>query len=764
MAELGLGMQTVLLGGLSPDHPISFAETSEGKLLLANGIDPMLEWDGQKSVAEPCGVIPPTQAVSMSGVGPGSILGKFFAFQRYIDDEGNPSNLSPIGIAFNSGYDSLIDNVDFVPNTGVVTITSLNHGLTGTQPVTISGVRGVNVNGNFTVRVVDEDTFVVQGLVVTGGFYEGGGSWQTGSAVITYTGVQQPNDFTIVRRQVLRNLSGNMESLYVDVDTTDLTSTTFLSAGTDEQLIGGIAVPLYYGEDDLPYANRYGVPPNHKSVLCSHKGRVYAGCDSIYDIGHVEPQFNSNKFQGVGTEWRNTFIGRMLYVDGAKNPYEITSVDVVNQVITTSSPYLDSQVPYALYLIRPAVAEHRLIYYSEAGLSEAWPPYNALAIPETNDEIVGLLSLGQYLYVAERRHLHRVTFQGDPSDGSIFLAATRGSINNRTYIVVDNDVYFMDEIGIYKFDGQEVKSVSLQIQNLFQNDGTSIINIDWNADQTLWHAAHDPARDTIRWFVSIVGYEGLFNAICYNYRTDHFWFEEYSVSINSSTNATIGCRRSLVGTDARRVLCLSQGFYDGIDGTGTTRGTATSSTSTTITDSAATFEAVEGAPVTIVEGGGAGQTSIIATVTDTQLEVLRPFAIPLDSSSVYQIGGIPWSWRSGWFRYYHHEEEASRDVEIIFRPTATKSTLNIQLFYDHDPAPRVWGVSDQKDGIRTLSGDSNIYVDLAVNRGWARQRMKGHSGEYAYGHTYVSVEMSGVQSGSPVIVSQLILNDVDQEG
>lgn len=764
MAELGLGLQTVLLGGLSTDHPVSFAETSEGKLLLANGIDPMLEWDGQKSVAEPCGVAPPTQAVSMTGVGPGPILGKFFAFQRYIDDEGNPSNLSPIGTAFDSGRDCLIDDVNFSPSTGVVTITSFGHGLSGSPQLTISGVQGVNVNGKFTVHVVDEDTFVVQNLVVTGGFYERGGSWQTGSAVITYSGVQPPNDSTVVRRQVLRNLSGNMESLYVDVDTADMTSTTFLSAGTDEQLIGGISVPLYYGEDDLPYANRYGVPPSHKSVLCSHKGRVYAGCDSIYNVGHIEPRFNSNQFQGVGTQWRKTFIGRMLFVDGARSPYEITDVDVDNQLITTSSPYIDGSVPYALYLIRPAVAERRLIYYTEAGLSEAWPPYNALAIPETNDEIVGLKSYGQYLYVSERRHLHRVTFQGDPSDGSIFLASERGTINNRTQLVVDDDFYSMDEIGIYKFDGQDTTSVSLPIQNLFQDDGTSTINIDWNADQTLWHAAHDPARDTIRWFVSIVGYEGLFNAICYNYRTDRFWLEEYPVPINSSTNATIGCRRSLTGTDARRVLCLSQGFYDGIDGTGTTRGIVTSATATTISDSSASFEAVEGAPVTIVEGTGAGQTSIVATVTNTELEVLQPFAVPPDSSSVYQIGGIPWSWRSGWFRYYHHEEEASRDVELIFRPTSTDSTLNIQLFYDHDPTPRVWGVSDQKDGVRTLVGDSNIYVDLAVSRGWARQRMKGHSGEYAYGHTYVSVEMSGVQSGSPVIVSQLILNDIDQEG
>lgn len=431
--------------------------------------------------------------------------------------------------------------------------------------------------------------------------------------------------------------------------------------------------------------------------------------------------------------------------------------------MTLASPYRDTPAPYTLYTIRPEQGERRLLYYSEAGLSESWPAYNAMAIPEYNDDIVGLLSLGQYLYILERRHIHRLTFQDDPQDGYTFLSATRGSINNRTFVVADGVTYCLDEIGIHKFDGSESQSISLPIQNLFQTDGAADLEIDWTADQTLWHAAHDPVRDTIRWFVSFVGVTGLPNAICYNYRTDRWWLEQYPATITANTNVTFGSRRSLVGTEARRILCLSEGSYDGVTGTGTLRGTVASATSTTLTDSTASFDAVEGAPVSIISGTGRDQTAIIASVTATTLEIVKPWGTTPDATSVYQIGGIPWQWRSGWFRYVDSEESAARDVEIVFTPTSVPTNLDFLLYFDQAASPNNWSRSIVQDGVTTTDGDPHITVQLQTSRGWARQRLGHHAGTYAQSVAWVSVEMLGVAAGDAVRVSQVVLNDVEVE-
>jgi hypothetical protein len=747
---------------ISGGFPFSYAETPGGLLLLANGIDPMLKWDGLAQAAAPAGVKAPVAAMELGGSGLGYITGKIVAYQRFIDVDGNASDLSPVSNLMDAGADGLIQDVDFNRETGLVTIRSNGHGLSGVQAVAIDGVFGIPLaNGRWNVTVVDEDTFTINDLSITSGLYDVGGVWTMGVETVLYGAVPVPTEEKVVRRQILRNLSGSAESLYVDIDTTDLVSTVFMSRVDDAALSDGVALPLTHGEDDLPYASRNGIPPSHKRVIASHKGRIYATADAEYSAGHAEVAFNQTLVKGVGTAWRKTFIGRLMYFVGATSPYGITDVDEDAQVVTLDRPFFDAPRPFCRYTIKPEPGERRLVYYSEAGLAESWPAYNALAVPETNDEIVGLLSLGQYLYIVERRHLHRLTFQGDPQDGYTFLSATRGSLSNRTYAVADNVVYFLDEIGIHRFDGQESTPISQPIQNLFQPYGTEDVEVDWTADQSLWHAALDPIADTIRWFVNMVGRQGLVDAICYNYRTDRWWIEQYPTAVTSNTNTTMGARRSLVGTDARRILCLGNGVYDGVDDSGTLRGTVETADATTITDSLASFKAVEGAPITIVEGTGRDQTRVIARATETTIEVVQPWDVIPDATSIYQVGGIPWKWRSGWFRYIDHEEDMSRDVEVVFKPTPLATTLDFQLYFDHESEPRKWDRDLVQDGVETRRDESRIMVELNTSRGWAVQRICGHGGTYSMGDHFVSVEMSGVQAGSPVRVSQVVLNDVE---
>ncbi|SIO38060.1 hypothetical protein SAMN05444166_4238 [Singulisphaera sp. GP187] len=760
--ERGLGVQTVLANRISGKYPFSYAETPGGLLLLANGIDPMLAWNGLSVRADPAGVSSPATALELGGTGYGLITGRLIAYQRFIDALGNVSDLSPVSNAMDAGVDGLIEDVDYDRSTGVVTIKSSNHGLTGTETLLIADVEGLSlVNGLRTVVVADKDTLTVQSLTVTDGMYEQGGHWTLGVATVFYGAVPIPTEGKVVRRQILRNLAGNADTLYVDIDTTDLASTVFSSATQDEVLSSGEGVPLNYGESDLPFANSNGLPPSHKAVICSHKGRIFAASDVDYTDGHVETSFNNTHVVGVGTNWRSCFAGRLIYIGGSTVSYQIESVDEETQTLELTTLFQDAPRPYALYSIKPEPGERRLVYYSEPGTPESWPAYNAFAIPECNDQITGLVSLGQYLYVIERRHIHRFTFQADPADGVVFLSAQRGSLNNRTYVATEVGMFFLDEIGIHKFDGQESEPISMSIQNLFQSDGTTTVQVDWDSDQSLWHAAHDPVRDTIRWFVTMSGFDLPYHAISYNYRTDRWWIEQYPTAMTASTSATIGARRSLAGTDARRIVCLSEGSYDGVSGTGTLRGNPTSATETTIVDSSAEFEALEGGPISIVEGLGRGQHRIVAANTATEIEISQPWDVVPDETSVYQIGGVSWQWRSGWFRYIEDEDEKNRDVEVVFRPLIEPSTLDIQLYFDHSLMPNTWGRTIKQDGVRTIEGEPFITVELNATYGWARQRLAGHGDVYSFGYHFVAVELSGVQSGEPVRVSQVVLLGVE---
>ena len=274
-----------------------------------------------------------------------------------MDQYGNVSSFSPVSNYVDFGRDGLIDGVGYNTTTGLVTITAIAHGRSSGDPIVIEGVQGIPVvNGTFTVNVIDADHFSLNGVGVTGGTYTMGGRWVYGIASVVYGNVPTPTEPKVVRRQILRNLDGNAETFYVDIDTTDLISTAFLSTNSDELLAQGTPVPMS-ASDDTPFANRYGLPPSHKAIVVPHLGRIFAAGEVAYTKGNAQPVFGYPTINGVGTAWTSSMVGRMVYMVGAKGPYEIAAVDPVNQIITTTVNVTDSLGPFTSYAIRPAPAE-----------------------------------------------------------------------------------------------------------------------------------------------------------------------------------------------------------------------------------------------------------------------------------------------------------------------------------------------------------------------------------------------------------------------
>src|SRR5687767_14101623 len=126
----------------------SFSETPEGILFTANGLDPMIRWDGLTASMEQVGLSAPTVKITLGGSGTGvtagGIAGTYYAYQRFLDKNGLVSNLSPISDAFVAVKRTLVIT-NAHNSTPIEVTTSSDHGI---NPGTSAVVRIVGVGGN----------------------------------------------------------------------------------------------------------------------------------------------------------------------------------------------------------------------------------------------------------------------------------------------------------------------------------------------------------------------------------------------------------------------------------------------------------------------------------------------------------------------------------------------------------------------------------------------------------------------------------------
>lgn len=646
--------------------------TPDGLLMIANGIDPMLIWDGQGDIG-PAGLLPPTAALTLSAGGTGALTGTYYAYVRFLDARGNISNLSPLA--------------------GPVTVTNAGQ--------------------------------------------------------INYTNVPRPTQPKATRRQILRNTNGQALVFYVDVDVNDVTSTQFHSTQNDVFLASGIAQPLLDTNSNL-LANTFNPPPAHKAVLAHHLDRMFAAVEIEYTQGSVAATFGSKTVTGIGTEWPTTFAGRFLYVTGAGQACEILSVDVAAQTLTLVNGYPATTQAYTPYAVRPPASERRLVYYSLSGLPEAWPLTQALSLQEDGDELTGLMANTSFLYLLERRHIYRFTFQSDPAaDGFVFLSTTRGCINQRCWVIVDNDAYMLDEAGVYKYAGSKVEPLSGAIQDLFEPEGEDgLYKINWAA-RANFHASYHPGQNVIRWFVALSGSDFPRHALCMELGETRWWIEEYPVPIGGSClGRFLGEPRVFLGGPKGQVFLFGEGQLDQARPGPTLRGTATSAGLTTLTDSAANFSAsLIHCPVSIVSGRGRGQRRIVADVTATSLALTQPWLVLPDSTSVYQVGGIQWRYRTKLWRYREDDEEQPRRLELLFEPMGSPTQIEVRAYQDRSGFPVLWGSSSSQaddNGFSTMEGDEVLLGDLTRRNGFLQKRLDGFRDLYADGPRFLQLQLSGV--------------------
>lgn len=746
-----------------PDKIRYFALTPDGNLLIATGHDAVQKWDGLSSSIQDAGMPAPSTAIVLASATEGDITGTLTGYQRWLDADGNPGSLCPISneltIASRSG--SITGATTDTP----IVITSASHGLTTGEIVKISGVLGnVAANGIWTVTNLTANTFSLDSSVGAG-TYDSGGTWRQGAGRIDYTSVDAPTDSRVVTRQILRTKDGDARTVYVDVETTDLSSTSFSSTNTDDDL-GFNGIPLLDTDGKDNASSKYDEPPDYKPFMASINGRMLGTGDLTWSKGAAIVTNSSTTVTGIDSEWTTEMAGRDFWIVGSTAKYEIASVNETAQTLTLSTAYAGTTNQYARYAIKMPPDFRRTFEWSATFAPEAWDANNSQQLPEDNfaGEVSGIIAFNRWTFIFADGRIFRVSFQTDPAlDGYAAPAPQRGVINHRCAAIADDYMALMDRRGVYEFSGNDIREMSQPIAAAWLIDAECPWKINWRWAK-YFHVVNDPEGGTLRWFVSLTGRYPR-HCFAYNRRTQSWWIEEYPMAVPSSALGRLGGRQQVfLGCEGRQVIAINRGSTDGpTPDSGTLRGTCTAAGATWITDSAATFPAsasLVNSALHIVDGKGKGQWRKIVSVSGTTINVDMPFLNVPDTTSVYQLGGIGWRWKSGVFRWAANDRANGRAVDLLSRPTTRSARLAIALYENRSETPKEWAVDrdfDDNRGVAFSSGDPYMEVDTTKENGFVRQNIEAGRDTEHDGPRFVAVGLSGVTNCEPAIVYELNL-------
>lgn len=747
--------------------PACFTQSPDGMLYVWNGIDPPMRWDGFTPELELAGIVAPTTAMTVSGSGQGEIVGNLYAYVRFLDRYGNTSSMSPISDVY-TPETSVGDVIDATFSSPIVIETSQTHGLNDGQIVFIEDVIGNDAaNGVFTVTVQSSTKFQLDDTLGNGK-YLAGGTVRTGVNKLTYSSIPTSDDPKVVQRQILRTKSdGDLTVVYEDILTTDLSSTSLDSELTDDELGDSVALQDSIGNDLA--VSRFTPPPQTKAVACHHLGRMFSAVVEPYEVGCVEVEYGSRTVTGIGTEWKSGFAARFLDVAGGNNEYEIDSVESETS-LTLIEPYTGPTDKFAMYAIRPPLGERRELRWSEAGYPEAWPVGNSRTLTEDpgSGELTGLMPLKSFMYILAQSRVYKWSYQSNPAtDSFLTVASMNGCANNRCWVIVDGVAYMLCNTGIHAFVGNDDDVVSAPVQDVFENFPSSQYRINWKAHR-YFHALHDPGERVIRWFVALTGHYTPHHAICLDYRRKFYWIEEYPFPVGCSTLGLPGGRQQgYLGSHGKRWLATMAGTLDGPDpSAGTVRGTVTSAGPTWLADSAATFPSAGliGFPIQITVGTGKGQTRIISSKSGTRINIVQPWHITPDSTSVYQIGGIKWRWKSGLYKWVESDKETERSLAIQFKKTRSAAAMTMRLYRDQSTDPQLWEttrLAADNNGVGFENGSADMNIDTTKTNGFVQERFNDSRDYWADGRRFIQIEVDGVTNDTQQRIHRVRLDGVE---
>jgi hypothetical protein len=154
---------------------------------------------------------------------------------------------------------------------------------------------------------------------------------------------------------------------------------------------------------------------------------------------------------------------------------------------------------------------------------------------------------------------------------------------------------------------------------------------------------------------------------------------------------------------------------------------------------------------------------LIVAVSGQKLAIDDPWMTLPDTTSVYQIGGISYNLRTGWFRFADSENLTPRRIEVDFEPVLNPATFTLRLTLDYFGNVVVWDQNfseAQLSGVRVQKGSTDVVVDLTYQRGLIQQRLDGHRDSYAAGPYWSFWDVLGVTNQDEVVFYAMTIDGV----
>jgi len=153
-----------------------------------------------------------------------------------------------------------------------------------------------------------------------------------------------------------------------------------------------------------------------------------------------------------------------------------------------------------------------------------------------------------------------------------------------------------------------------------------------------------------------------------------------------------------------------------------------------------------------------GQTISVDSPWTTALD--DDDAAELDTVSEIQIGASPWRWQSGWTEWPIKESNQPRKVAVSYKKTNTPNTVDLRIYKEFQDDPEVWQTTwprteGDSSGMRTRDESSDAVFDTTFPKGYTYLTIDSFDAYDEYREGVVSVELAGFSSESTFKVFEI---------
>lgn len=499
-------------------------------------------------------------------------------------------------------------------------------------------------------------------------------------------------DSQVTHVKIYRSTAGNGILYYDGMIDYDGTATTYDSTKADAEL-GNVMGELNSAQS--ANVNVRGVPPRCPYMV-ANKGRIFLWGTRKYSEGDVDVTNGSKTVTastGSNTNWHSGLDAMYFQIDGDSRRYRIANINSPTELDLTEDYQGDTATnkSYTIYL------ESGILYYSYINLDgysepESFPAHYWLAVDkENNDEGTGIAVVHNQVLVAKKSALYILSGNVPEEFRITPLSSTVGCISH--YSMVNDDdgnVIFASEKGVYITDGNEVRNMSNDtIQNIFTGEN----NPPWKVDQSALHTCHavyDSINKLYILWVQSDGASAIDKALVFDFKkidgVPAGW---------SWWNVEANCSGVIENNDGIPLVAFGDtyGFLkyfdstatnDGAGSSGTRRGTVTSSTNNTLTDTTANFyttaSGLQGVWVKIISGTGKGQVRRIISNTSDTLTVDSDWDTNPDTTSIYAIGYIKSYYKTKWLDFGTLRDKLIRRLRVIFKSTSSDYSMYMKQY------------------------------------------------------------------------------------